>query len=78
MMFDVELSELAYKLALSSNNCSNRNELLDSYGLLFEPSRPRYLGKKSKNIACDITVGTNKLKSFVQLECWLGYIMMLI
>ena len=34
--------------------------------------------KKSKNIACDVTVQNKKIKLYVQIACQLGYIMMLI
>ena len=33
---------------------------------------------KSKNIVCDIIVGTQKIKLYVQIECHLGYLRMLI
>ena len=43
----------------------------------FFPDMTQFL-EKSKNISCDVTVGTKKLKLYVQIECQLGYLMMLI
>ena len=43
-----------------------------------ERHRACLMEKKSKNIACDVTVGTKKIKLYVQIQCQLSYIMMLI
>ena len=39
------------------------------------PSTSAISGKKSTNIACDATVGTKKIKLYVQIEYQLGFIL---
>ena len=38
------------------------------------PSPSALSGKKSKKIACDVTVGTRKIKLYVQIQCQMGYL----
>ena len=39
-----------------------------------ERHRACLMEKKSKNIACDVTVGTKKIKLYVQIQCQMGYL----
>ena len=46
--------------------------------LIFGTVTERNFWKRSKNIACDVTVGTKNIKLYVHVKCRLGYVMMLI
>ena len=51
--------------------------MVNPYPIFWDRHRARFL-EKSKILACEVTVGTKNMKLYVQIECQLGYLMMLI